>query len=344
MGQGVPLFPERASTLAGQVDALYFFLLAVSGFFATLIGVMVVVFALRYRRRSEREVPPAIHGSMALELTWTLIPLAIVLVVFVWGARIFYSMFRAPAGSMNVYVVGKRWMWKTQHLTGQREINELHVPVGVPVRLNLTSEDVIHSFFVPAFRIKRDVIPGRYTSAWFQATRAGRYHLFCAEFCGTKHSQMIGSIVVMEPDDFQQWLAGGTTGSLASAGEKLFQDLGCGTCHRPDSLARGPNLRGLFGAPVRLAGGAEVTADATYVRESIVNPSAKIVQGFQPIMPTYQGLIGEEGLMQLIAYIQSLGAPAEAGAPSGPGAAPAPGGPVAPSSPSPGARAPGGAR
>jgi cytochrome c oxidase subunit 2 len=155
---------------------------------------------------------------------------------------------------------------------------------------------------------------------------------------------MIGSIVVMEPDDFQQWLAGGTTGSLASAGEKLFQDLGCGTCHRPDSLARGPNLQGLFGSPVRLAGGAEVTADATYVRESIVNPSAKIVQGFQPIMPTYQGLIGEEGLMQLIAYIQSLGAPAEAGAPSGPGAATAPGGPVAPSSPSPGARAPEGAR
>jgi cytochrome c oxidase subunit 2 len=338
MFRGLPFFPERASTLAGQVDALFFFLLAVSAFFSTLIGVMVVLFAVRYRRRSEREVPPAIHGSVPLELTWSLIPLAIVLGTFAWGAQIFYSMFRAPAGSLDVYVVGKRWMWKTQHLTGQREINELHVPVGVPVRLNLTSEDVIHSFFVPAFRIKRDVIPGRYTSVWFEATRTGRYHLFCAEYCGTKHSQMIGSVVVMEPDDFQQWLAGGTTGSLASAGEKLFQDLGCGTCHRPDSLARGPNLQGLFGSPVRLTGGGVVTADATYVRESIVNPSAKVVDGFQPIMPTYQGLIGEEGLMQLIAYIQSLGAPGAAGAPgapSGPGAAASPAGTVPPS---PGAR------
>ena len=337
MFQGLPFFPERASTMAGEVDALYFFLLGVSGFFATLIGAMVVFFAVRFRRRSEREVPPEIHGSMALELTWTVIPLFIVLGVFAWGARIFYSIYRPPAGSLNVYVVGKRWMWKSQHLTGQREINELHVPVGVPVRLNLTSEDVIHSFFVPAFRIKRDVIPGRYTSVWFQATRPGRYHLFCAEYCGTKHSQMIGSVVVMEPDDFQQWLAGGTTGSLASAGEKLFQDLGCGTCHRPDSLARGPNLRGLAGSPVRLSGGGVVTADETYIRESIVNPSARVVEGFQPIMPTYQGLIGEEGLMQLIAYIQTLGAP---GGPTQPGAAPGPHGPVAPSSPSPAPRAP----
>ncbi|HUH11929.1 MAG TPA: cytochrome c oxidase subunit II [Longimicrobiales bacterium] len=341
MWRGLPFFPEQASTLAREVDALYFFLLAVTAFFSTLIAVLVIVFVLRYRRRSERDVPPAIHGSLALELTWTLIPLAILLGVFVWSAKIFYAMFRPPAGSMNVYVVGKRWMWKAQHLTGQREINELHVPVGVPVRLHLTSEDVIHSFFVPAFRVKRDVIPGRYTSVWFEATRAGRYHLFCAEFCGTKHSQMIGSIVVMEPDDFQQWLAGGATGSMASAGEKLFSDLGCGTCHRPDSLARGPSLQGLFGGPVRLVTGEVVTADESYVREAIVNPSAKVVEGFQPVMPTYQGLIGEEGLMQLIAYIQSLGeAGSRLGAPS-----PAPGGAAAPaSSPSPGAPAPGGAR
>jgi len=212
-------------------------------------------------------------------------------------------------------------------MTGQREINELHVPVGVPIRINLTSEDVIHSFYVPAFRVKKDAVPGLYSATWFEATKPGRYHWFCAEYCGTKHSQMIGSVVVMEPAAFQAWLAGAATGSLASAGEKLFQELGCGTCHRPDSLARGPNLQRLFGGQVRLAGGEVLTADETYIRESIVNPSAKVVAGFQPIMPTYQGLVGEEGLMQLIAYIQSLAAE---GGPASPA------GPVSPASPPPG--------
>jgi cytochrome c oxidase subunit 2 len=337
MWRGFPLFPEQASTMAARVDTLYFFLLAVSGFFGTLIAVLVVTFAVRFRRRSEKEIPPAIHGSVALELTWSLIPLGIVLVVFVWAADLFFALARPPAGAVDVYVVGKRWMWKAQHLTGQREINELHVPVGVPIRVNLTSEDVIHSFYVPAFRVKKDAVPGLYSATWFEATKPGRYHWFCAEYCGTKHSQMIGSVVVMEPAAYQAWLAGSATGSLASAGEKLFQELGCGTCHRPDSLARGPNLQRLYGSQVALASGAVATADETYIRESIVNPSAKVVAGFQPIMPTYQGLIGEEGLMQLIAYIQSLGEPG-AGTGSGPGAAPLPAGPVTPASPSPGAR------
>jgi cytochrome c oxidase subunit 2 len=334
MWEGFPLFPERASTMATRVDALFFFLLAISVFFSTLIAVSVVAFTVRFRRRSDLERPPALHGSMALELTWSLVPLGIVMVVFVWGARLFFDMNRPPKDAMDVYVVGKRWMWKTQHLSGQREINELHVPVGVPVRLNLTSEDVIHSFYIPAFRIKKDALPGRYSTVWFEATRPGRYHLFCAEYCGTKHSQMIGWITVMEPAAFQAWLAGGATGSLAAAGEQLFQQLGCSTCHRSDALARGPNLQGLFGSPVRLAGGQVVTANESYLRESIVTPSAKVVDGFQPIMPTYQGLIEEEGLMQLIAYIRSLGAP---GAQAPGTSAPAP-----PASPSP--AAPGRAR
>jgi cytochrome c oxidase subunit 2 len=329
-----PLFPETGSTMAGRVDGLYLFLVALSAFFSILIFTAVIVFAVRYRRRSESERPPAILGSVALELVWSLIPLAIVISVFFWSADVYFKLNRVPPDAMEIYVVGKRWMWKVQHLTGQREINELHVPVGVPVRLTLTSEDVIHSFFVPAFRVKKDAVPGRYTTMWFEATRPGRYHLFCAEYCGTKHSGMIGWVIVMEPAAFQAWLAGGASGqSLAGAGQKLFQELGCATCHRPDSLARGPNLEGLFGNPVRLADGAVVTADDSYIRESIATPSAKVVAGFQPIMPTYQGLVDEEGLMQLVAYVRSLQRPAGSGgltqgaplqgAPS-PGASPSP--------------------
>jgi cytochrome c oxidase subunit II len=324
MDTGLPLFPEQASTMAGRVDALYLFLIAISVLFGTLIAALVVTFAVKFRRRSRDERPAPIHGSTALELAWTLIPLGIVMVIFLWGAEVFFAMARVPPGTMNVYVVGKRWMWKTQHMTGQREINELHVPVGVPVKLTLTSEDVIHSFFVPAFRMKKDVVPGRYVTTWFQATRAGTYHLFCAEYCGTKHSGMIGSVTVMEPAAFQSWLSGGATGtSLAAAGEKLFTDLACVTCHRGDTEARGPRLEGLFGRPVSLANGERVVADEAYVRESIVNPTAKIVAGFQPVMPAYQGRVSEEGLMQLVAYIESLGGPAPA--PAGAAASPSPG-------------------
>ena len=305
---GLPLFPEQASTMAGRVDALYFFLIAVSAFFALLIATLVVVFAVRYRRRSPDERPKAILGSVALELTWSLIPLGIVLVMFLWSAEIFFSMVRVPPGAMDVYVVGKRWMWKAQHMTGQREINELHVPVGVPVKITLASEDVIHSFYIPAFRVKKDAIPGRYQTMWFEATKPGRYHLFCAEYCGTKHSEMIGSIIAMEPAAFQSWLTGGAGEmTMAAAGERKFQELGCVTCHRNDTEGRGPNLQGLFGRPVQLASGGSLTADEGYIRESIVNPAAKIVAGYQPIMPAYQGLVTEEGLMHLVAYVQSLG-------------------------------------
>jgi len=262
--------------------------------------------------------------SLALEIAWTIIPLGLGLVMFAWGAQVYFNQARPPAETLDIYVVGKQWMWKFQHLDGRREINELHVPVGRAVRLTGTSEDVIHSFFVPAFRLKADVIPGRYTTLWFNATKAGSYHLFCAEYCGTKHSGMVGTVVVMEPNEYQAWLAGGGgEGSLASQGQKLFQDLACITCHRADGQGRGPALEGVFGSRVSLNSGQVVVADEAYLRESILSPSAKIAAGFQPLMPTFQGLVSEEQLLALIEYVKSL----KGLAPSQP-AADTPGGPA----------------
>jgi cytochrome c oxidase subunit 2 len=293
--------------MAPRVDALYFFLLAIAVFFSLLIAGLIVYYAIRYRRGSADAVGTRIHGGMVLEVTWTVVPLIITMVIFVWGASVYFAMASPPPETLNIYVVGKQWMWKFQHLDGQREINELHVPVGRDVKLITTSEDVIHDLFVPAFRIKADVLPGRYINIWFRATRPGRYHLFCAEYCGTKHSGMTGQVVVMEPADYQDWLSGGAgQGSLASAGEKLFNDLACNTCHRPDSQGRGPVLNGLFGKTVSLVGGGMLTADEGYIRESILNPSAKITAGFQPIMPTFQGLVTEEQLLELVEYVKSL--------------------------------------
>jgi cytochrome c oxidase subunit II len=307
MLSGPPLFPESASTMSSRVDALYFFLIGVSAFFAILIASLIVYYAVKYRRRSPDAVGTNIHGGLALELTWTIVPFLITMVIFVWGASVFFAMSHPPAETLNVYVVGKQWMWKFQHLDGQREINELHVPVGRAVKLIMTSEDVIHDVFVPAFRVKADVLPGRYTNIWFQPTKPGRYHLFCAEYCGTRHSGMIGEVVVMEPTDYQAWLGGGTSeGSLASAGEKLFQDLACNTCHRPDAQGRGPVLQGLFGKTQTLQSGEKIVVDEAYVRESILNPGAKITAGFQPIMPAFQGLVTEEQLLELVEYVKSL--------------------------------------
>ena len=301
--------------MAGRVDALYFFLLAISVFFSLLIAGLIVFYAIRYRRRDPMSVGEVIHEAMALEITWTVIPFIISMVIFVWGASVYFAMSRPPDETLNIYVVGKQWMWKFQHLDGQREINELHVPSGRPVKLIMTSEDVIHDVFVPAFRVKADVIPGRYTNLWFQPTKPGRYHLFCAEYCGTRHSGMTGEVIVMEPSEFQAWLTGGALeGSLASAGAKLFNDLACNTCHRPDAQGRGPILEGLFGNTVKLQNGETMTVDEAYVRESILNPSAKVTAGFQPIMPTFQGLVTEEQLLELIEYVKSLKAlpPAQA--------------------------------
>ena len=308
MFKTLPLFPQQASAQAAQVDAVYFFMVAVTAFFSLLIATLVVVFAVKYRRRSDDEIGDPIHGSLPLELLWTFVPFGIVMIMFGWGAKVFFDLYRPPAGAMEIFVVGKQWMWKVQHMDGQREINELHVPVGRPVKLIMGSEDVLHSYFIPEFRVKSDVVPGRYTTMWFQATKAGRYHLFCAEYCGTKHSGMVGNVIAMEPADFQAWLGGGRAeDSPAAAGAKLFQDLVCNTCHVGDTQGRGPVLTGVYGKPVQLQTGGTVIADDAYIRESIVNPQAKIVAGFQPIMPTFQGLVTEEQLLQLIAYIRSLG-------------------------------------
>jgi len=292
--------------MASRVDHLFYYLVSVSVFFVVLIAGAIMVFMVRYRRGSA--VPRGgAHLSMALEAGWMVVPLVVAMVAFVWGATLYAALVRAPDDALVVHVVGKQWMWKVQHLEGRREINELHIPTGRPVRLILTSEDVIHSFYVPAFRTKQDAVPGRYTSTWFQATRAGRYHLFCAEYCGTIHSGMIGSVVAMEPAAFEAWLAGAEAGeSAVAAGERIFEQNGCASCHASGSGARGPALAGLAGTTVLLVGGGSVTADETYLRESIVNPTAKVVAGYEPIMPTFQGLIGEEDLMRLIAYITSL--------------------------------------
>jgi cytochrome c oxidase subunit 2 len=307
MWSGFPLFPESASSIAGRVDALYFFLLAIAAFFSLLIAGLIVFYAVKYHRRSPGAVGRTVHGGMILELTWTIVPLIITMVIFVWGASVFFAMTHPPDDALNIYVVGKQWMWKFQHLDGQREINELHVPVERNIRLIATSEDVIHDVFVPAFRLKVDVIPGRYVTLWFRATKPGRYHLFCAEYCGTKHSGMTGEVIVMAPADYQAWLSGGTPGgSLADAGQKLFADLACNTCHRPDAQGRGPVLDGLLGKTVSLQSGGTIVADEAYLRESILNPSAKVTAGYQPIMPTFQGLVSEDQLLQLIEYIKSL--------------------------------------
>jgi len=266
----------------------------------------VFYFAVRYRRRSETEMPETVHGAMSLEVAWTVVPFVLTMIMFGWGASVFFSVSRPPDDAQQIYVIGKRWMWKLQHMEGQREINELHIPVGQAVKLTMTSEDVIHDFFVPAFRTHTDVLPGRYTTTWFKATKPGKYHLFCGQYCGTEHSAMIGWVYVMEPQDYQAWLSGGITGSLAAAGEKLFQELACANCHHLNDNGRCPNLRNLYGSQVALTDGTKVKFDEAYIRESIVSPAAKVVAGYQPIMPTFQGLVTEEGLLQLIEYIKSL--------------------------------------
>jgi len=308
MGHWVELFPAEASTVAGKVDALFFFLVAVSGFFAVLIFVLIAYFAVKYRRRPGNENPPATRTVMTLEVLWTAIPTGLTAVIFFWGARLFFSIYTPPPNAINVSVVAKQWMWKFQHPEGQREIDELHVPVGRPVKLTMISEDVIHDFFVPAFRVKRDVLPGRYTTVWFQATRPGTYHLFCAQYCGTAHSLMTGWVYAMNPVDYERWLSGeGANEPLAVAGGRLFAQLGCITCHVENSTGRCPSLVGLFGKPVKLQTGETVVANEDYLRESILKPEAKIVAGYQPVMPTFKGVVSEEGVLQLMAYIKSLG-------------------------------------
>jgi cytochrome c oxidase subunit 2 len=329
----IPFVPPSASTLSGKVDALYFYLSGVTVFFTLLISGVLIFFVVKYRRRSPFEIPRPVAGSHKLETLWSVIPFIIAMSMFAWGAQVYFQMYRPPSNAVEIYVVGKQWMWKIQHSTGQREINELHVPTGRKIKLIMTSEDTIHDFFVPAFRIKADVLPGRYTTQWFEATKPGTYHLFCAEYCGMNHSGMIGSVIVMQPTDFDDWLSGNAgQQSPAVAGQQLYQSLGCVSCHGAQGEGgRGPALVGLFGKQVFLTNGQTVTADEAYVRESIENPQAKLVSGFGPIMPTFQGQVTPEQLIQLMAFIKSLhtagprpaAAPPNAAAPGPVEAAPA---------------------
>lgn len=306
------LLPEQASTVAGQIDALYVFLVAISVFFTILTAVLVVLFAVKYRRRSESAVPEQPHEDSTLEILCGSVLLVLTLAIFGWGAKIFFDNNKAPADAMEILVVGKQWMWKLQHATGKREINELHVPVGQPVQLTMTSEDVIHSFFIPAFRVKQDVLPGRYTKVWFEATKPGRYNLFCTEYCGTDHSRMGGYVYALAPAEYERWLRGAsaTPETPVEAGARLFTQLGCATCHSGGSAQLGPNLAGVYGHTVKLMDGSEVVADDAYLRESILNSQAKIVAGFAPVMPLFKGMISEDQVLNLLAYIKSLSPPA----------------------------------
>jgi len=319
----IPFAPEQASTFAQEVDLYFLFLVGLTVFFTVLVGALAIFFMVRYRRRREDEVPEQVEGAMLLEITWTVIPFLISMFIFAWGAKLYYEMYKEPKDALEIFVTGKQWMWRAQHPDGVREINELHVPAGRRVKLTMTSEDVIHSYYIPAFRTKADVVPGRYTMTWFEPTKPGTYHLFCTEYCGTQHSGMIGKVVVLSQSDYQNWLAGGTSeGSPATNGEKLFASLACSTCHQDQNRGRGPTLAGLFGTQVKLDNGTSVLADDAYIRESILNPRAKMVAGYQPIMPTFQGQVSEEQILQLIAYIKSIGGKQDGAANSG-GMAPA---------------------
>jgi cytochrome c oxidase subunit II len=304
----MPFIPEQASNFAPGVDGLMLFITAVCLFFAVAVTAAVIYFFFKYRRRHESEIGVPIHGDMRLETAWIVVPLILALFMFAGGALVYVEYRHAPTDTLDIYVIGKQWMWKVQQPTGLKEINELHVPVGRNVRLVMASEDVIHDFSIPAFRVKMDVVPGHYNTMWFRPTKPGRYRLYCSQYCGTNHALMGGWITAMEPADYAAWLSGsaGANANTPLAGEKLFSEKACITCHFADGKGRAPSLNGVYGAKVLLADGSTVIADDSYIRESILQPTAKIVAGFQPLMPTFQGQLTEEQIVALTAYIKSL--------------------------------------
>ncbi len=306
MFENFSLFPESASTVAGRIDELYFFLIAMTTLATAGVCAALLFFCIRYRRKDNVKAVQ-IEGSLPLELFWSAVPLVLWVGIFFWSSKIYLEINTVPSDGMEFFVTGKQWMWKIQHPTGQREINELHVPVGEPIILTMISEDVIHDFFMPEFRVKNDVLPGRYTNVWFEATKVGTYKLLCAEYCGTNHSKMIGKVVVMDPADYQQWLSGAEAGQEpAEAGRTAFENLRCVTCHDAESGQRGPDLKNRFGLLTDVDNGRSVLFDEDYVRNSILEPKRHISTGFQPIMPTYQGQVSEVQIQNLIAYIKSL--------------------------------------
>lgn len=317
-----PIAPPAASTHAAGVDALFFVLIALALVFTGIVAGMIFFLAYRYRRgnKVDRSRPPS-HSTF-LEVTWSVIPLILGLGVFVWGAKLFANVYTPPADAMEITAIGKQWMWHLQHANGVRENNELHVPVGKPVKLTMISQDVIHSFFVPAFRIKRDVIPGRYSTVWFEPTKPGRYYLFCAEYCGTAHSEMGGYITVMEPAEFQQWLSDNSNGTkvattqktMVEAGKEIYEQLNCGSCHGLVDGPKGPTLVNIYNTQRKLTTGKYAKADDAYLRESILNPNLQITAGYEGVMPVYNNQLTEDKVLQLIAYIKTL-SPANPGKP-----------------------------
>jgi cytochrome c oxidase subunit II len=306
-----PLFPDRASSLASSVDSLFLVWLALAGTVAFAIAFLIVFFSVKYRygsKASRRMASAAIQSRREhrTELIWVFVPLGLFMAMFAWAAELYFDHTSIPADAMEVYVVGKQWMWKLEHTGGQREIDELHVPAGRPVKLVMTSEDVIHSFFMPVFRIKQDVLPGRYTSLWFKADKPGDYQVFCSQYCGTDHSRMIGRVVVMEPAAFASWLTQGATSTMAAQGAARFRQYGCSGCHGANAAVHAPRLEGLYGKPVQLEGGNTVIADERYIHDSIMLPNEQITAGYAAIMPSFQGQIGEEDVLDLIEYIKSL--------------------------------------
>lgn len=307
MSEGLRLLPPSASAAARGTDVLFFTLVGFSIALATIFIALIIVFGYRYRKaaRVDRSNPPS--HARGLEAAWTIVPLLVFMVLFAWAARDYIVQLRAPENALRVFLVAKQWMWKVEHPNGRREINELHIPIDTPVELVLTSQDVIHSFFVPAFRNKRDVVPGRYSAIWFQADRPGEYLLLCAEYCGTDHSRMRGRVVAMPPEDYARWQEEGTgSPGLAERGFALFRKHGCIGCHAVDSTVHAPELAGLLGRRVHLSDGRSIVADETYVRDSIIEPHKDIVAGFEPIMPSFKGQLNEEDIMAIIEYLRSL--------------------------------------
>jgi cytochrome c oxidase subunit II len=303
------LLQQAADSVAPRIDHLFTFMLLLCGTVALAVLILMITFCVRYRERNAVEREPMTR-KLGIELTWTLVPLALFIGVFIWSAHQFVYLYQAPDDALPVYVVAKQWMWKLQHRNGRREINELHVPLGQPVRLVMTSQDAIHSFYVPAFRLKQDVLPGRYTGLWFTPTRLGEFHLFCAEYCGTEHSRMIGRIVVMTPAEYAKWVdAGKAQPSLAQYGFALFRQLGCSGCHTAGSSVHAPSLAGLLGREVHLQDGRSLVADENYIRDSILLPRKDVVAGFEPIMPSFAGQVSEEDIQALIAFIREGAVP-----------------------------------
>jgi cytochrome c oxidase subunit II len=304
----MPLHPPTASKIAGEVDELYYFLTAITLFFTTLIFACIFYFMIKYRRRSDDERAEQIHGSVPLEILWTAVPSIICVVIFVWSSYLYVRNSRPPANSTEIFVIGKQWMWHVQHPEGPREIDALHIPVGQAVKLTMTSQDVIHGFYVPAFRVKKSVLPGSYNSIWFKPDEVGKFHLFCTEYCGAGHSKMIGWVYVMKPADYVAWLAGQMKDqSMAQEGAQLFTRLGCATCHVANDTGAAPSLVGLYGKQETLKDGSTRMVDETLIRQAIIEPNSVLLPKYQPIMPTFKGQVNEEQILQLMAYIKSLG-------------------------------------